>query len=624
MPSLNRVFLVLAVTTVMGTPTSFGTAILDDVTTLIGAEEFYSRGYTGSGAIIAKVEAAHVWDGHQTLNDGRVAFQINYEPETTFTIEAHATQVGGVMVADGLLDDGSPSPTGSGIAPGATLWSGQIATSFGAGGSFSISGNSFLYPMMVFGELGLNAGGEVGGPGAVTADVMNSSWSAGDDTGNTIINAVYDYLANTQGVTMVAAAGNAGPGAGTVGAPAHSWNVIAVGATVGAGETESVTSFSSGGPTGSFNLPGTRTKPDIVAPGYSILMPTTGSSSSFAYSSGTSFASPIVAGVAGLVVDYGKDTGRSTDPRLIKAILLNSASKLDGFSQLTATHPQTGTIINYTPLDDAQGAGRVDAAAAFKLYQDTTGSGTGAGEVRLRGWDTNVVGESLWRDYVIDRVLAGGEELSATLIWFMDRSVEGFNPNRPDPFAKTDFTNDSFDDLDLLLYQADETGQPFGEAVAASISGWDPDYPLAAADGLDSVEHLSFELPSDGRYVLRVRWTQELIDFVGDANVEDFALAWSAPPIPGDINGDGRVHTGDLSVLAANWQLSGIIGYENGDMNGDERVSIGDLSILALNWDYTATSPVPVPEPGAAVMILVGLSPLLGRKRRPSRSKPST
>ena len=153
-----------------------GAVTLEEVAAIIQADAFHDHGYTGAGSIIGNVEAGNIWDGHQTLNDGRIAQFVRFEPDTTFTYDSHATLVGGTMVADGLLDSGSASPTGGGVAYGAEAWSGQIATVFYGGGSFGITGDSLLYPLMVFGETGVAPDGQIGGVGAQTADVINSSW----------------------------------------------------------------------------------------------------------------------------------------------------------------------------------------------------------------------------------------------------------------------------------------------------------------------------------------------------------------------------------------------------------------------------------------------------------------
>ncbi len=96
-----------------------------------------------------------------------------------------------------------------------------------------------------------------------------------------------DAVANaiTSGIVVVAAAGN--DGTDTVGFPASYPGVIAVGAT---DHTGALTSFSSYGP-----------RIDVVAPGLDITSTALGSTEAYAADSGTSFSSPIVAGVAALM-----------------------------------------------------------------------------------------------------------------------------------------------------------------------------------------------------------------------------------------------------------------------------------------------------------------------------------
>lgn len=51
----------------------------------------------------------------------------------------------------------------------------------------------------------------------------------------------------------------------------------------------------------------------------------------------------------------------------------------------------------------------------------------------------------------------------------------------------------------------------------------------------------------------------------------------------GDLNGDNKVNIADLSILAGNWQKTGV-SYAQGDINGDGTVNVSDLSLLAGNW----------------------------------------
>src|SRR5688500_12084210 len=38
------------------------------INTLVGADRFYDQGFFGDGAVMANVEAGHVWNGHETLS----------------------------------------------------------------------------------------------------------------------------------------------------------------------------------------------------------------------------------------------------------------------------------------------------------------------------------------------------------------------------------------------------------------------------------------------------------------------------------------------------------------------------------------------------------------------------
>lgn len=96
--------------------------------------------------------------------------------------------------------------------------------------------------------------------------------------------------------------------------------------------------------------------------------------------------------------------------------------------------------------------------------------------------------------------------------------------------------------------------------------------------------------------------------------------------IPGDTNFDGMVNKVDLTNFAQSWQEFG--GWSNGDFDGNAFIDVRDLLLMSNNWfagvpgasfDEAAQSeglPAPsVPEP-AALGLLAGIAPLLGRRRR--------
>ena len=75
-------------------------------------------------------------------------------------------------------------------------------------------------------------------------------------------------------------------------------------------------------------------------------------------------------------------------------------------------------------------------------------------------------------------------------------------------------------------------------------------------------------------------------------------------PWPGDVNGDGRTDPADLNIMAINWQMTGKT-YEEGDLTGDGIVNAADLNILGGNWRTMRPAAAAVPEPSAAIVLLL-------------------
>src|SRR5262249_39570850 len=140
-------------------------------------------------------------------------------------------------------------------------------------------------------------------------EVLNYSYGARVSTDDDLYTQFWDGVVDTYGKTATISAGNSGPNA--IGSPGMAYNILSA-ANVNNSSTatrtdDSISSSSSGGPT-----PGGRKKPDLAAPGTSLLMPSNSSPTLWARASGTSFAAPAVAGVAALVIDSG-----ISDPRAV-------------------------------------------------------------------------------------------------------------------------------------------------------------------------------------------------------------------------------------------------------------------------------------------------------------------
>jgi len=87
------------------------------------------------------------------------------------------------------------------------------------------------------------------------------------------------------------------------------------------------------------------------------------------------------------------------------------------------------------------------------------------------------------------------------------------------------------------------------------------------------------------------------------------------PVLEGDLDGDGTVGSADLDIVRANWATSVLPGdLSLGDASGDGTVTCTDLDTVRSNWESTV--PASVPEPGALLLIALGLAATTMRRGR--------
>ncbi len=213
---------------------------------------------TGSGVTVAVVDTGTDLD-HPDLSGQLVAGRNVLHPGASPQDDnGHGTLVSGIVAARTNNNRG-----GVGIAPSARVMPVKVLDSTGSGSDADIA-------------LGIDWARTHG------AKVINLSLGGSFDD-PVLADAVQNAIAAD--IVVVAAAGN--DSAQTVGFPAADPGVIAVSATTATG---ALTSFSSYG-----------WRIDVAAPGLDITSTALGSGDQYATESGTSFSSPIVAGVAALL-----------------------------------------------------------------------------------------------------------------------------------------------------------------------------------------------------------------------------------------------------------------------------------------------------------------------------------
>ncbi len=223
-----------------------------------------------------------------------------------------------------------------GSAPGAQIYSLKV---------FGCSGSSDLVLEALDWALDPNSDGDDSDHLDIVNLSLGSDYSAEDDPENTMIDKLASY-----GVLSVVAAGNAGDITLVGGSPGSAVSALTVADSVGDTPPDAADTLNSSSSRGTYGSIGT-IKPDVAAPGTDIVSAGFGTGNAGVSMTGTSMATPHVAGIAALV----KQAHPSWTAGEIKADVMN-----------TAVHDLTteagGAGIAYGP--NRVGSGRVDASLA--------------------------------------------------------------------------------------------------------------------------------------------------------------------------------------------------------------------------------------------------------------------
>ncbi|MCS7056834.1 MAG: S8 family serine peptidase, partial [Thermoflexales bacterium] len=288
----------------------------------IGADRVWRElGVTGAGVTVANIDTGvdlhhpalkpryRGWNGGPVADHLHNWFDATNESATyPSDLHGHGTHTMGSIVGEG----------GIGVAPGAR-WMAAKGLNGEGFGYYSWLHAAFQFMLAPNGDP------------SFAPDILSNSWGSNDGSDAEFLPDIRALRA--AGIFVLFANGNSGPGAGTVGSPASLPGAIGIGAS---DPDDDIARFSSRGPS-----PFNEVRPHLVAPGVNVVSTYPGGG--YARASGTSMATPHVAGVAALL--------HSVSPTLdITATL---------FALTSTAVPLSTTLPN-----NVSGWGRVDAYRA--------------------------------------------------------------------------------------------------------------------------------------------------------------------------------------------------------------------------------------------------------------------
>lgn len=302
---------------------------------LINVPALHNAGLTGKGVLVTLLDSGFNYETHQAFK------HLNLLAEWDFVFHDGSTQ------NDSTQDSPSQDNHGSKVLSliGGFLPGSLIGPAFGA--TFALAKTEYIPSETRVEEDNWVAGIEWAD--SLGTDIVSTSlgyrdfdngfaYTYDELDGQTMVTSIAAHAAVEKGIVVVAAAGNEGGDSKWpyVISPAEGIGVIAVGAV---NEEGSRVSFSSIGPTADGRI-----KPDLMAMGYRDVTASPTDTTKILTGSGTSFATPLVAGVCALLLE--------NNPGLKPA---------DVYNALTSTASQAQSPDNF------YGWGIIDALKAVEM-----------------------------------------------------------------------------------------------------------------------------------------------------------------------------------------------------------------------------------------------------------------
>ena len=308
-------------------------------------------GYTGEGVTVAVIDTGidslHVGlddldDDNSTIDPKVIAFYdpVNNPDKTNGTeIQAYDDQGHGTHCAGTVAGTGAPTYEHPGMAPQANLVGVKVLDA-GGSGSFSVVMAGMQWTVENRYKFNIRAASmSLGGPGPI-------EWTSDEEDS---VNRYANEMVRA-GISMLIAAGNsAAPG--TIGTPGGAEDVITVGAL---NKNTAIAEYSSEGPTEEG-----RVKPNVAFVGSDVMSAQHNSGDGYVAFSGTSMATPGVAGTVALMLQANPDLS----PFDVRNILQETATYRE-CHYMGANQPCAEDLIPKNRQNNVYGHGHVEALAA--------------------------------------------------------------------------------------------------------------------------------------------------------------------------------------------------------------------------------------------------------------------
>jgi hypothetical protein len=405
---------------------------------------------------------------------------------------------------------------------------------------------------------------------------------------------VDEFMWNHKDFLIFFAAGNGGPGTGTVGSPSTAKSAVSVGATLRGTSAQSMASFSSCGPTDDGRI-----KPEVTVPGSSIVsanndLSVASNNCGTKTSSGTSMAAPGAAGLAALIRQYYTEgwypggapsaaDAFTPSAALLRATLVNSAQNTTNTTAIPANCQGWGRVLLENALFFPGQSRRLwveDDAPSFP-----TGS-------------TN-------QDRSFTFTVATGQSFKVTLAWTDFPSTPAANPHLNN-------------DLDLIVTN------PAGTTLRGNVFSGGQSASGGSADRRNTLEQVLLASPLPGTYTVTVRSftvpngpqpfalvvTGDATEGSGPAPTtvffDDFEteLGWTANPGGTDTASAGRWERGDPQTTSSSGtkQLGTAFSGANDLVTG--RLAGSSAGVHDIDGGVTSIQSPPIALPGDGALTL--------------------